>query len=251
MAAAQDQSPADVRDGPGADATGAIALPLAALLHAAVLGICALAVYSTAVAPPIDWAERHPEGNPILAVLVAVAVLIPIIGLRARLAQRASGKLVLALGLAYVFRLAIGPLMPAALLGGAAETYQVSWANVGLLVLLIAWCLCLLGAGRGSLAFTGLECAVAATAVGLCALVIVLLLAVGKQYEADASYAITLIIKAAQYTIICIVAGSVSGTRRVGAWFHAYVLAALAAALVLSMPGGGAEDEYSLWGTLV
>lgn len=251
MAAAQDQSAADVRDPAGAEATGAIALPLAALLHVAVLGICALAVYSTATEGVIDWAATHPEGNPPLAALVAIAVLVPIIGLRAQLARRAFGKLVLALGLAYVFRLAITPLMPAALLRDAADIYQISWANVGLLVLLIAWCLCLLGAGRGSLAFTGLECAVATTAVGLCALVIVLLLAVGRHYDADATYAIGLIIKAAQYGLLCIVAATVSGARRVGALFHAYVLAALAAALVLSMLGGGAEDEYALWGTLV
>jgi hypothetical protein len=221
------------------------------LLHGAVLSICALAVYSTAVEPPIDWAERHPKGNPVLAVLVAVGVLIPIIGLRAQLAQRAFGKLVLALGLAYVFRLAISPLMPAALLGTAADTYQLSWANVGLLVLLVAWCLCLLTGARGALRFAGLEGAVAVTAAGFCAVVIVLLLSVGKYYDADASYAITLIIKAVQYGLICIVAASISGAGRIGAWLHVYVLAALAVALIMSMLSGGAaaEAEYSLWRT--
>ncbi len=246
MAVEQDQSPTDV-------VAPAMPLGVAALLHAGVLGICALAVYSTHVEGPIDWAETHPDGNPILAAIVALVVLIPIIGLRARLAERPFGKLVLALGLAYTFRLVFRPLMPASLLGDVAETYQISWANAGVLILLIGWLACLVSRGRASLGFTGLEAPVAVSALGLCALVIVLLLSVGKHYDADASYAIAFVIKAVQYGFICIIAITVSGARRIGAWLHIYLFIALAAAVAISMLAAGEpmDAHHSVWRALV
>jgi len=253
VAAEQDQSPTDAENTPGADTTAAVPLAAAVLLHAAVLAICAFAAYTANMVGAIDPSETHPQGNPALAGLVALAVLVPIIGIRAQLARRMFGRLVLALGLAYTFSLAFEPLMSPPLPEHAAVSYQMSWAVAALLVLIVAWCLCLPRRWRPALGFTGLEAPAAVSALGLCALALALLLSVGRRYDAEATYTIMLVIKAAQYGLICVIAATVSGARRVGAWLHLYVLIALAAALALSLLGGGesAQAEHSLWGTLV
>lgn len=253
MAVEQDRCVTQDLDAGEAGSASSIPLPAAVLLHAAVLAICALAVYSARVVGAIDPSETHPAGNPPLAVLIAFAVLVPIVGLRAQLAERTFGKLVLALGLAYTFGLAFEPLMPSGLLGEAAMTYQISWANVALLVMVAAWCGSVSGRWRGALGFTGLEAPALVSAVALCGLGLALLLSVGRYYDADAGYTVMLMLKSVQYGLICIIAMTASGARRVGVWLHVYVLLALTAALILSLLAAEQplEAQHVLWRAVV
>lgn len=217
------------------------------LLHAAGVALAALAGYAALQGASFNQPLVPPEQRD-LAVLAILALGVPALIGRARFLTSRTGKAAGAAGLVVAYGLAAQAYPTQEGLPEFVMLTGIPWAAALVVVLAVAWLVTGLRRQAPALDQTGYEWPLITAGAVVLVLLPILHFCVGKRYDLDGTYLISLAIKLFTFTVVFLIGTGAAGRRKVGPAVHIYAVATIIVALVASVVAGSGGEEMAAVG---